>query len=158
MWMQKGNGSGMWHLAQRREMRGDKSGTVFSEYFVTACRGNALYDPYAKPTLVEAKPSASVCKRCAAAVIVKIATEFANGLRSIASEAEWDTMRERNSHADDGTCASHDFCDANMVMMAAMAENGYDCEGDPDEAGWGKVWNAAWRLAKAEMLTRPHGE
>lgn len=52
---------------------------------------------------------------------------------------------ERNKTYDDGACASHDFCDANMVMDAAFTavvgrETG-DSEADM------KMWAAAWDMA-----------
>lgn len=49
-------------------------------------------------------------------------------------------------------CASHDFCDANMVMLAAVCSYGYteddvfenDCDNEVQ-----RMWNKAWDLAKA---------
>ena len=50
-------------------------------------------------------------------------------------------------------CHTHDYCDANMVMEAAMHEAGVETdtetEGDGGDRPWFPVWNAAWDMAKA---------
>lgn len=62
-------------------------------------------------------------------------------------------ITERNEQpAYDGTCscASHDFCDANMVMLAAVESFGFtdddvfenDCD-NPLANLWGEAWNLA---------------
>ena len=45
-----------------------------------------------------------------------------------------------------GCCASHDYCDANEIMLQAMDAEGieFDAENDEQAAGC----NAAWALAK----------
>lgn len=50
-----------------------------------------------------------------------LAVEFAYRLRAAIGESKWREMRRLNadSHSGDGTCASHDFCDANMIMADA---------------------------------------
>ena len=52
---------------------------------------------------------------------------------------------ERNKTYSDSACASHDFCDANMVMDAAFtAVMGREQDGsDPDM----KLWATAWDMA-----------
>ena len=44
-----------------------------------------------------------------------------------------------------GVCHSHDFCDANMTMLAATEEIGLDLdhENNADAALWGKAWDIA---------------
>jgi hypothetical protein len=55
----------------------------------------------------------------------------------------------------DGVCHSHDHCDANMAMEAAMHNFGLDIFSDDEEDGDPLVeehvgiWNAAWAIAKA---------
>lgn len=53
-----------------------------------------------------------------------------------------------------GVCYSHDYCDANMTMDAAMASVGIialpeDEEGMPDRVV--DLWNASWDHAKTSM-------
>lgn len=60
---------------------------------------------------------------------------------------------QRGDRYDSGICASHDACDANEAMDAAMREvcpglMDYDCEVGMPEAML-DVWNAAWGYAKA---------
>jgi len=47
----------------------------------------------------------------------------------------------KNRTGTDGSCATHDYCDANMVMLVALADLGLEEDGD-------EYWNAAWSLAK----------
>lgn len=48
-------------------------------------------------------------------------------------------------------CHSHDFCDANVVMADAFAEEaGHDI--DMDDAGHLDVWNEAWELARGSRF------
>lgn len=53
---------------------------------------------------------------------------------------------ERNKTYPDSACASHDFCDANMVMAAAFEEVvGRETELNDDEDI--RLWDRAWDLA-----------
>lgn len=74
---------------------------------------------------------------------------------------EWigtDNMAEvikRNKEYDPSTCASHDFCDANMAMLEAMEANGYPYPLSEDEEVHRKemdayfdIVNPAWNIAK----------
>jgi hypothetical protein len=64
-------------------------------------------------------------------------------------------VNERNAaNADADTCASHDFCDANMAMLDAWCEL---TEEDPETVSASDIlnddknlalWNSAWALAK----------
>lgn len=58
-----------------------------------------------------------------------------------------------------GVCYSHDYCDANMTMDAALASLGVVALPD-DEDGmpyWVvDLWNASWDEAKALMTAKPH--
>lgn len=67
-------------------------------------------------------------------------------------------VNERNAqpeYAETDSCASHDFCDANMVMLAAIESFGFtdddvfenDCD-NPLQ----KLWNEAWTLAKTNKF------
>ena len=99
-----------------------------------------------------------------------IATAFAATLREWLSADQWAEMQARNvNHADDGICASHDYCDANMAMEAAFISVtgrepacGYETLADgspvnPADAIQADadcdLWSAAWAIAKPRYLT-----
>lgn len=88
----------------------------------------------------------------------RLAARFDAMLRCVElMDHEYAEMRRRNAtpeYAD--CCASHDFCDANMVMFDAFK---HECgrevrltslEGLDED---GPVWNEAWAIAKADYLT-----
>jgi hypothetical protein len=90
----------------------------------------------------------------------QLALAFAVELRQSFSDYEWHEMRLRNAEIGAGACASHDFCDANMVMDAAFAKvMGVEAlvtdEHDNVEmpAWHTSIWNAAWAIAKRRYLT-----
>lgn len=57
-----------------------------------------------------------------------------------------ETIDEENRTAAEHTCATHDYCDANMIMDEAFtAVLGHDMDaGSEDDV---TLWNAAWDLA-----------
>lgn len=64
-------------------------------------------------------------------------------------------LNEREDYKD--CCASHDFCDANMVMLAAFEElNVTDCtkltQGSPQQQAAINLWNEAWDLARTNKF------
>ncbi len=92
---------------------------------------------------------------------LRLAAKFAMRLREEVGGEAFETVCARNATPayDGGACASHDVCDANMVMDAAFtAATGRafypdDEEGGPTAADTA-LWNRAWAIAKAHMLTR----
>jgi len=87
-----------------------------------------------------------------------IARQFVADLKDGATAEQWATMRLANVGYGEGVCASHDFCDANMVMHPAFESvMGYTpIDGDltpaqVEEAS--KLWGAAWDIAKRDFLT-----
>jgi hypothetical protein len=86
-----------------------------------------------------------------------VAREFSRILASQLTAAEMAEVISRNArpdYADTNSCASHDFCDANMVMDEAFNNLGiavpYGENWDtPQRAQSVALWNAAWDLAKA---------
>jgi hypothetical protein len=96
----------------------------------------------------------------------QLALAFAVELRQSFSDYQWHEMRLRNAEIGAGACASHDFCDANMVMDAAftkvMGVPAFEItdEGDTHHPEWHvDIWNAAWAIAKRRYLTAiPCGE
>lgn len=84
---------------------------------------------------------------------VLIGTTFADSLRDTLSEAEFASVRARNATPayPAGTCASHDYCDANMPMSEAfervMGRSVFtgDEVTEADCALWGRAWEFAHR-------------
>jgi hypothetical protein len=55
----------------------------------------------------------------------------------------------------EGCCASHDYLDANMVMLMAMRAWGYKYGLGGEDATFELVWNAAWDQAKEYRFDLP---
>ena len=86
----------------------------------------------------------------------KLAHRFASVLREWFSAKEFAETRRRNRRRNNDSCASHDFCDANMAMLEAF-ETVYArpmvLEDTPD--GWRDLalCNEAWDKAKRRFLS-----
>ena len=71
-----------------------------------------------------------------------IADTFVRLLREELTPAQFVQMQHRNfGEASTSVCHSHDFCDANMVMLAAFEEHGFTVDVDDEDhcARWGRV-------------------
>lgn len=77
-----------------------------------------------------------------------LADRFAGLLRDALTDAQWAEMRDRNARSALG-CASHDYCDANQLMLMAAGVDDDDCEELPTD-----LINSAWDIARANYLTR----
>lgn len=89
--------------------------------------------------------------------IEQLACNFAHRLGRMLRPDEWREMRLRNRTAGAGICASHDFVDANMVMLdawRATRETAIVGAGDAEQlaADIDHV-NAAWTVATRRYLT-----
>lgn len=81
---------------------------------------------------------------------------FALRLRALLGPTDFGIMLKRNATAKyKGCCASHDFCDANMVMLGALCEMRGIAEKDVDVSSDEilKQMNEAWDYAKVKHLT-----
>ena len=91
------------------------------------------------------------------AAVEALACVFARGLALELTASQWRDMRLRNRVAPEGTCASHDFVDTNMVMLAAWeAEWGHPLLPTAEPATFEddlERVNAAWKIATAHYLT-----
>jgi hypothetical protein len=89
-----------------------------------------------------------------------IGMRFAQVLREWLTDAEWLEMRRRNvEHVNDGICASHDFCDANMAMHQAFMDCGQpDPAENPQDDAVLTLWGDAWQWAQVNRLTQHDGE
>jgi hypothetical protein len=79
-----------------------------------------------------------------------VAVAFVAVLRTWLTPQEMAMVRERNRVEPDArVCHSHDFCDANMAMDAALEQLGATYESSDDgQPDWRTdLWNAAWNHA-----------
>jgi hypothetical protein len=95
-------------------------------------------------------------------LIDMIGNEFARQLKRYLSDEQWEVMRQRNRANIGGpSCASHDFLDANVVMIDAFAEvmgreptlNEDTPESEAQQAAALDLMNLAWFHAKRVYLT-----
>jgi hypothetical protein len=92
-----------------------------------------------------------------------LADKFAMLLREGLGEVKFQEVRRRNvDHKDDGICASHDFCNAYMVMLDAFKEIiGREAvmSEESEERPWQHdmdcgLMRLAWSIAKRHYLTQ----
>ena len=80
-----------------------------------------------------------------------LAEKFSEFLREDLGREKMLLVVERNRTAEyEGACASHDFCDANEVMLAALEDFGFDADDvfendcdNPVQARWNEAWDEA---------------
>jgi hypothetical protein len=85
---------------------------------------------------------------------IALARAFADEVKESFSHAEFNRMLDMNksSHADEGICATHDFCDANMLMLNAFKKTFLREPAiltDADDEVDARLWGDAWAIAKA---------
>lgn len=85
-----------------------------------------------------------------------IALEFNELLRIELSSEQWFEICDRNRKQTDwNTCASHDFCDAN-VWMARAIKTVLGIRVKPSKQEHTDIWNRAWDMAKTlQIAPRP---
>lgn len=86
-----------------------------------------------------------------------VAEQFIHLLREQLGGETLYKIVEANDTIPAGCCASHDYCDANMVMDAAMRSLGIDPlpedeDGMPDWVN--ELWNRSWAVAMESMKLR----
>ena len=130
-----GYGKGKWYLViEREEYQSDCLGHLEWRLY-EAGRVMGLLRRLTSPEMVEA-----------------IARAFSRHLYEQLPGAQLREVVRRNRedprYQGTGACASHDFCDANMVMDQAFREVvGHSIDVN-DERGV-RIWNAAWEVARA---------
>lgn len=87
-----------------------------------------------------------------------LARAFADNIAADFTAEELAECKRRNATIayDNGSCATHDFRDANMNMHEAfIATFGHEPSflADSDDETELLIWNRAWNIAKAEYLT-----
>jgi len=84
-------------------------------------------------------------------ITIAVAAAFLAGLREDIGPARFRAvvlLNRKEKHP--GICHSHDFCDANMTMLAAC-EKVVGPRFDNTEDEHAALWNAAWALAAKWM-------
>lgn len=70
---------------------------------------------------------------------------------------EWIEAMEkiRSGEYGENVCPTHDYCDANMYMQAAIESLGFSTfdNGDSMSEAMCNTWNEAWKKARAHWLT-----
>ena len=82
-----------------------------------------------------------------------IAEAFAANLRQNLSAADYAEMvrRNRTPEYNNDSCASHDFCDANVEMDAAFKRvMGRECDNNSSQDC--AIWNEAWEIARQKYI------
>lgn len=89
-------------------------------------------------------------------LIAMLANRFGRDMAEALSVDEMAEVRRRNATLayDAGCCATHDFCDANMVMHPAfIAVLGVDPLDHMEDERLTRIWNAAWNIAQRDHFT-----
>ena len=97
-----------------------------------------------------------VAKLIAFGQLEALAYRFAMGLRRELLATEWQALRIANRSSAPGGCNANDYCDANMVMLAAFTEiTGRDplATGDGFADADMAAFNDAWDIARQHHLT-----
>lgn len=82
--------------------------------------------------------------------IEALAQAFSEEVRGELSAAELADVNTANSSDENGPCATHDYCDANMLMAEAFTRiMGREFDYSDADA---EIWNAAWAMAKHERF------
>jgi hypothetical protein len=85
------------------------------------------------------------------AIKIRIARAFGAGIQAALTPAQFRELLDLDAD-DSGICHSHDFCDANMVMLAAFTETmGHEPAFLTEEHAETdlNLWNDAWEIAIA---------
>jgi|DEB0MinimDraft_6_1074348.scaffolds.fasta_scaffold64339_2 hypothetical protein len=87
----------------------------------------------------------------------RVADEFKDCMAETLQPDELRAIDAENRKRSDATCASHDYCDANMVMNEAFERLELEVFGDDGMSEETvTLWNEAWDLAQSEGFYSPH--
>ena len=83
--------------------------------------------------------------------IAKVASAFSTLVREVLTEEELAQVRHLNATpAYQGTCATYDYVDADLLMLVAMlSHGGGDITATVGESEASAIWSAAWDRAQA---------
>jgi len=79
--------------------------------------------------------------------VVKLSKAFSYAIREELSKEDLYKVVKNNAQTNDSSCATHDFCDANMVMHWSFGYV-FQMELDLDKEGHTELVNAAWGMSK----------
>lgn len=90
----------------------------------------------------------------------ELAARFATHMRASLTLDQLAEANKRNAHEKEEVCHTADYCDANMVMLAAWEDAGLHMaklgnQGDL-RPGAADLWNRAWSIAKASGFSLVH--
>lgn len=81
--------------------------------------------------------------------IDSLANQFSQLLRSTLTGEEMVQVVLRNrTQSHPSVCHSGDFCDSNMVLHEVFMRYGMEVTDEGGAEKWGRLWDAAWTLAK----------
>lgn len=84
-------------------------------------------------------------------LVAQVGNRFATMLKDEIGAINFATVKQRNAtETYKGACASHDFCDANTVMDAAIRESLNLASNHCIDVDF---WNHAWNYARAKHLS-----
>ena len=85
-----------------------------------------------------------------------LARQFCDGLRTVLTDHELATIRDRNRHeTEPGVCHTHDFIDANLIMLAAWEHLDLPTRYGSPHPDHYALWGAAWQTAMDWEFTPP---
>lgn len=88
----------------------------------------------------------------------KIAKDFAGRLVAEIGDENYEEVVRRNATDEyTGCCASGDFCDSNMTMLAAFRDAGLDSIMTPFNDEQQRLWNRVWGMWRAGSLGKKGG-
>jgi hypothetical protein len=97
--------------------------------------------------------AATVADAIALTNVHALAWRFAAFVRHDIGEERFPEMRRENvQHVGTGICATHDYCDANMPMLAAWRVT-FNRDNDAWSEDDAAQWSRAWDIAKREYLS-----
>ena len=79
----------------------------------------------------------------------ELATKFDEVLRTHIEPEEYGEILRLNLGYRESECASHNYCDANMIMLEAMQSFGITTEEVLEDEQCRKLWNLAWKTWKS---------
>ena len=79
-----------------------------------------------------------------------LAREFSDAINALLLPEEVLEIVQRNrEETDPRICHTHDFCDANQVLLDVFMKHGMDIADEGGLDRWGRLWDESWKIAKA---------
>lgn len=81
--------------------------------------------------------------------VKKLSAAFSYAIREELTKSDLYKVVKTNAKTNDNTCATHDFCDANMVMYWSFGY-AFQKELDINDDAQNSLVNAAWDMSKKQ--------